>query len=228
MSIRARALSLAVAAWGIVLALGAPPRSPAADGQPQSGSGPRQGLTITVGAAPSLKEGSPSVVLIEVSDFQCPYCAKSALEVLPPLREKLVRTGKVELIFLNFPLPTHPNAFQAAEAALCAGDQQKFWEMHHLLFTHQQELAPARLQEYAETLGLDGAAFQKCLSTGKPAPEIRQEMRLAEQLGINATPIYLLGRRLPESGKVLVVETVRGVRPAEELEKKLNALLATK
>jgi len=186
------------------------------------------GPTISVGAAPSLKTGSPEVVLIEVSDFQCPYCGQSAREVLPRLEEKLVRPGKVEVIFLNLPLPTHPNAFQAAEAAMCAGYQKKFWEMHHLLFANQQALAPAQLPGYAEKLGLDVAAFQKCLSDGQPAGEIRWEMRLAEDLGIAATPIYLLGRRVPGSDKIQIVETVRGVRPYKELEQKLNRLLDIK
>ena len=186
------------------------------------------GPTISVGAAPSLKTGSPEVVLIEVSDFQCPYCGQSAREVLPRLEETLVRPGKVEVIFLNLPLPTHPNAFQAAEAAMCAGYQKKFWEMHHLLFANQQALAPAQLPGYAEKLGLDVAVFQKCLSDGQPAGEIRREMRLADELGITATPIYLLGRRVPGSDKIQIVETVRGVRPYEELEKKLNLLLDVK
>ncbi|PYQ54488.1 MAG: hypothetical protein DMF53_29420 [Acidobacteria bacterium] len=186
------------------------------------------GPTISVGAAPSLKTGSPAVVLIEVSDFQCPYCGQSAREVLPQLEEKLVRPGKVEVIFLNLPLPTHPNAFQAAEAAMCAGYQKKFWEMHHLLFANQQALAPAQLPGYAEKLGLDVAVFQKCLSDGQPAGEIRREMRLADELGITATPIYLLGRRVPGSDKIQVVETIRGVRPYEELEKRLNHLLDVK
>ena len=216
MRLRARRVPAALAA-GVLLWLGG--RLPAF-----AAAGP----TISVGAAPSLKTGSPEVVLIEVSDFQCPYCGQSAREVLPRLEEKLVRPGKVEVIFLNLPLPTHPNAFQAAEAAMCAGYQKKFWEMHHLLFANQQALAPAQLPGYAEKLGLDAAAFQKCLSDGQPAGEIRWEMRLAEDLGIAATPIYLLGRRVPGSDKIQVVETVRGVRPYEELEKKLNHLLDVK
>jgi protein-disulfide isomerase len=213
MRLRARCIPLALAA-GVALGLGTGLPSFAAAGP-----------TISVGAAPSLKTGSPEVVLIEVSDFQCPYCGRSAREVLPQLEEKLVRSGKVEVVFLNLPLPIHPDAFQAAEAAMCAGYQNKFWEMHHLLFANQQALAPAQLPGYAEKLGLDVAAFQKCLADGQPAGEIRREMQLADDLRIAATPIYLLGRRVPGSDKIQIVETVRGVRPYEELEKKLNHLL---
>jgi protein-disulfide isomerase len=146
--------------------------------------------------------------------------------VLPQVYEKFVRTGKVELIYLDLPLRMHPHAFKAAEAAACAGDQQMFWDMHHLLFANQQALAPDQLPRYAEELGLDVAAFQKCLSSGRHAAGIREDMRAAQILGITSTPTYLLGRRLPGSDKVEILEIVKGVPPYEVLEEKLNALLA--
>jgi protein-disulfide isomerase len=147
--------------------------------------------------------------------------------VLQPVYEKFVRTGKVELIYLDLPLQMHPHAFKAAEAAACAGDQKMFWDMHHLLFVNQQALAPDRLPGYAEELGLDVAAFQKCLSSGRHAAGIREDMRTAQILGITGTPAYLLGRRVPGSDKVQILEIVRGLKPYGELEKKLNALLAS-
>jgi protein-disulfide isomerase len=147
--------------------------------------------------------------------------------VLPKVYEKFVRTGKVELIFLDFPLQMHPNAFRAAEAAACAGEQKMFWDMHHLLFDNQGALAPEKLPGYAEELGLDVAAFQQCLSSGKPAAGIREDMRIAAQmLGITGTPAYVLGRRVPGSDKVQVLEVVKGLPTFEGLETKLNAMLA--
>ena len=145
--------------------------------------------------------------------------------MLPQVYEKFVRTGKIELIFLDLPLPMHPHAFKAAEAAACAGEQKMFWDMHHVLFANQQALAPDRLPGYAKELGLDVAAFQKCLSGGKQGAAIREDVRTLTILGINGTPRYLLGRRIPDSDKVEVLEIVKGV-PYEELERKLNALLA--
>jgi protein-disulfide isomerase len=147
--------------------------------------------------------------------------------VLPQVYEKFVRTGKVELIYLDLPLPMHPHAFKAAEAAACAGEQKMFWDMHHVLFANQQALAPDRLPGYAEELGLDVTAFQKCLSGGKQGAGIREDMRTLTILGVNSTPSYLLGRRLPDSDKVEILEIVKGV-PYEELESKLNALLTAK
>lgn len=187
----------------------------------------KKGPKISVGNDPSTKEGSPGLVLIEVSDFQCPYCAKGAYEVLPQVYEKFVSTGKVELIYLDLPLQMHPHAFKAAEAAACAGDQNMFWDMHHLLFANQQALAPDKLPGYAEELGLDVAAFQKCLSSGKHAPGIREDMRVAQSLDITGTPAYLLGRRVPGGDKVEILEIVKGVPPYEELEKLIQGLLTS-
>lgn len=145
--------------------------------------------------------------------------------MLPQVDEKFVRTGKVELIFFDLPLQMHQYAFKAAEAAACAGDQKKFWDMYHLLFANQRALAPDQLQGYAEKLGLDVPAFQKCLSGGRHVAGIRDEIRVAQSLGITGTPAYLLGRRLPGSDKVEVLDIVNGLPPYEELEQKINALL---
>lgn len=186
----------------------------------------QKGSKISVADDPSMKEGSPGLVLIELSDFQCPYCAQAAHKVIPQVYEKLIRTGKVELIFLDFPLPMHPHAFKAAEAASCAGDQQKYWEMNSTLFGYQSALAPDKLPIYAEELGLDVTAFQKCLSSGKHAGAIREDMRVARNLGIDGTPAYVLGRRLPNGDKVEVLEVIKGGAPYEVLEEKVNGLLA--
>lgn len=211
-----RRLSLWIVA-ALVLVLGSQPAALA-----------KKGAKIPVGDDPSMKEGSPGLVLVEVSDFQCPYCAMGAREVIPQVYEKFVRPGKVELIYLDFPLQMHSNAFKAAEAASCAGDQGKFWDMHHLLFENYRTLAPDRLPGFAAEVGLDAAAFQQCLSGGKKAGGIREDMRTAQTLGINSTPAYVIGRRLPGGDKVEVLEIIAGVPPYEEMEKRLNGLLAAK
>jgi protein-disulfide isomerase len=148
--------------------------------------------------------------------------------VLPKVYERFVRTGKVELLYLDLPLQMHPHAFKAAEAAACAGDQGKFWEMHHQLFADQRALGASQLPTHAEEIGLDLAAFQKCLAGGKHAGGIREDIRLANSLGISGTPAFILGRRIPGSDKVQVAEVVKGLPPFEFLEEKLNTLLAAK
>jgi len=187
----------------------------------------KTGSKISVGDDPSRKKGSPALVLIEVADFQCPYCGKGAREVLPQFHEKFVRTGKVEHVFLDLPLDIHPHAFKAAEAAACAGDQKKFWEMHRHLFANQRDLAPEKLPAHAGQLGLDAAAFGKCLSSGRHAAGILQDVKEVNALGISVTPAYLIGRRIP-GGKVEILHSIGGLPPYDYLEKKLNELLAPK
>lgn len=203
-----------VVALGAILLAGVP------------GAFAQTGSRISVGDDPSQKEGSPALVLVELSDFQCPYCGQAAREMLPQVQEKFVRTGKVELIFVDLPLDMHPQAFKAAEAAACAGDQKKFWEMHHHLFANQRDLAPERLPAYAQEVGLDVDAFQKCLSSGQHDAEIRQDMSEAQDLRITGTPAYLIGRRIAGGDKVEILVTIRGLPPYSYLETRLNELLA--
>ncbi len=212
-----RGISPWVVAVGLILCLG-----------PQPWAVAQKGAKISVGDAPSLKEGSPEFVLVEVSDFQCPYCGQSTRQVLPQLRETYVHAGKIEMVFLDLPLQMHSNAFKAAEAAACAGDQKKFWPMHDLLFEHQQALAPAQLPGYAAEIGLDVPAFQACLADGKHAGRIRDHIRTAHSLGITGTPAYVLGRRISGSDKVQVVEVIKGVPEYDELEARIKALLVSK
>jgi protein-disulfide isomerase len=188
----------------------------------------QKGRKISLGDAPSRKKGSPNLVLVEVSDFQCPYCGQSARDVMPRIADKFITTGKIEVVYLNLPLQRHPNAFKAAEAAACAGDQQAFWYMHDLLFQHQNELAAEELPKYAQELDLNVADFQKCLDSGRHGTAIRKDVRLAESLGITGTPAFLLGRRLPDSDKIQILDIVNGLPPYEELEKTILALLPSK
>jgi protein-disulfide isomerase len=188
----------------------------------------QKGRKISLGDAPFIKKGSPELVLVEVADFQCSYCGSGARDVIPRIAQNFVDTGKVELIYFNLPLKVHQDAFKAAEAAACAGDQQAFWPMYYLLFHHQNALAAAQLPSYAQELELNVADFQKCLDSGQHTTAIRKEIRVAESLGITATPAYLLGHRLPGSDKIQILDIVNGLPPYEDLEKMIIALLPSK
>src|SRR5687767_9049541 len=117
----------------------------------------------------------------------------------------------------------HPHAFNAAEAAACAGEQSRFWEMYRRLFSNQRALAPPQLRAHAEALGLDLGAFDKCVASGRQEAKIHEDVRLTQVLGISGTPAFLFGNRIAGTDKVEVVDIVRGLPPLAELEKRLDA-----
>ncbi len=95
---------------------------------------------------------------------------------MPQIEKEYIETGKMKHVFMDFPLPMHREAMKASEAALCAGDQGKFGEMHETLFANQKALSPEALLTYAETLGLDTTQFKECLDGGKQAVRIKAAM----------------------------------------------------
>lgn len=132
------------------------------------------------------------VTIIEFSDYQCPFCAR-----ITPTLDKLRATypDKIRIIFKDFPLPNHPLAPKAAEAAHCAGDQSKYWEMHDRLFANPQALDVTAVKQHATTLGLDQAKFTQCLDSSKYGEAIKADMEQGSRLGINSTPtLYVNGR----------------------------------
>ena len=101
------------------------------------------------------------------------------------------------MVFKDFPLPNHAEAFKASEAAHCAGEQGKYWEMHDAMFANQRALQVPALKQAARALGVDGAKFDQCLDSGKHAANVRADYQLGEKMGVNSTPtIYINGRPL--------------------------------
>jgi protein-disulfide isomerase len=152
---------------------------------------------VEVAADPARRRGNPyaPVQIIEFSDFQCPYCRRAQ----PVIDAVLAKYGdRVSHSFRDFPLrDIHPRAQQAAEAARCAGDQGKYWEMHDAMFTNIANLGVPALKQTARALSLDGAAFDQCLDSGKHAARVRDGYALGEKMGVNSTPtIYINGRAL--------------------------------
>jgi protein-disulfide isomerase len=153
-------------------------------------------LTLTVAPSnPTVGSASAPITLIEFSDYQCPYCGR----VEPTLKRLRATYGdKIRFVWKDFPLTQiHPQAFKAGEAAHCAGDQGKYWELHDVLFNKQQELQPDDLKRHAIELGLDVTAFNQCLDTSKYGERVRDGVSEGGTLGVNSTPtIFINGRRL--------------------------------
>ena len=151
-------------------------------------------------SVPTSKEdpvrGNPAapITIVEFSDYQCPFCAR-----VNPTLAKIRETygDRVKIVFKDYPLPNHPQAPKAAEAARCAGEQSKYWEMHDAMFANQRALEVPSLKQTARAIGLDGATFDSCLDSGKWQATIRAGSELGEQMGVNSTPtLYVNGRAL--------------------------------
>lgn len=140
--------------------------------------------------------GNPAapITIVEFSDYQCPFCAR----VNPTLAKVRETYGdKVKIVFKDYPLPNHPQAPKASEAARCAGEQKKYWEMHDAMFANQRALEVPMLKQTARAIGLDGGAFDSCLDSGKHAAAVRAGFALGERMGVNSTPtLYINGRPL--------------------------------
>jgi protein-disulfide isomerase len=139
-------------------------------------------------------EGAP-VTIVEFSDFQCPYCVK-AESTVKDLMELEKYKGKIRLVYRDYPLPNHNLAPKAAEAAHCAADQAKYWEMHDKLFAASPKLELADLKAHARDLGLDGARFDKCLESGEKAKLVSDGMKAGEEAGVRGTPAFFVNGRL--------------------------------
>lgn len=148
------------------------------------------------GDSPSKGDEDAPVTIIEFSDFQCPYCAKFYREAYKQILTDYVETGKARIVFKNFPLPFHENAEKAAEAAECANEQGKFWEMHNKLFENQNSLDVQSLKKYAEDISLDTTKFNSCLDSGKFAEQIANDLKVGQENGIQGTPGFLINGRL--------------------------------
>lgn len=132
------------------------------------------------------------VVMVEFSDFQCPYCARFWKDTLPEIKEKFVETGVVKFVYRDLALSFHADAQKAAEAAQCAYEQGSFWEYHDVLFANMNALDVNSLKKYAADLGLDVAQFDECLTSGKYADEVRQDGQDANANGLTGTPAFII------------------------------------
>jgi protein-disulfide isomerase len=138
---------------------------------------------------PSKGPQNAKVTIVEFSDFQCPYCGREVSVVDRVMKEY---DGKVRLVFRHFPLDFHPFAAKAAEAAACAQDQGKFWELHDRMFGNQNKLAVDDLKGYAKALGMDSAKFDKCLDSGEKKPVVDDDTKAGTAAGVNGTPAFFV------------------------------------
>ena len=151
-------------------------------------------------AVTTRSKGSPTapVTVYEMSDFQCPYCRRFALETFRTIEKEYITPGKVRWVFVNFPLTSiHANAVAAAGTALCAARQGAFWPVHDLLYTHQDAWAPLTepgpfFLSLADSAGISKPKLLECVKSPATESEIRYEAEGAERAGASSTPSFYI------------------------------------
>lgn len=136
-----------------------------------------------------------NVTILEVADFQCPYCGSDEPIVLSVLKEY---AGKVRLEFLNFPLPEHQYAEKAAESFECAVDQGREWQMYNIMYQNQGNLSIDSLKRYAVQAGLNATLFNACLDSGAKAGIVQQQAQQSQNLGVQGTPTFFINGEMLE------------------------------
>lgn len=182
-----------------------------------------------ISIADAQQEGAASakVVLVEFSDFQCPYCARHDRDTHDLIKKEFVDTGKIRHAFMHLPLPVHQLAKTAGMGSECAGRAGKFWEMRRALFTKQALLtAPDAILNAAAELQIDQQAFSKCLS-GETASIVERHTAQASALGIQSTPTFVLGVE-SQDGTVRLSKLVAGAQPIEVFRKALGELIRSR
>ncbi len=143
---------------------------------------------------------SASVEITEFADFECGFCAQFATVQMPDVKTRLIATGRVRWRFVHFPLPMHRNAPEAHLAAACAGRQDRFWEMHDVIYQNQSEWVRSRrpaaaLEGYALRLGLDGARYRQCVSQREAWSQVLADRALGDSLSVGGTPTFYINGR---------------------------------
>ena len=167
----------------------------------------RPRINVPIGNAPTLGNENAKITIIEYSDFQCPYCVKAE----KTLQELLKIYGKdIRLVYKQYPLSFHKEAFKASEASLCAKEQSIdfFWKLHDEMFDDIRHLKMGELKEKAAKLGMDKKQFSDCLNSGKYTNQVNADIAEGNRFGVSSTPMFFVNGII-----------VKGAKPFSEFEK---------
>ncbi len=187
-----------------------------------------ENVVLNLDGLPSVGKKEAKVTLVEFTDYQCPFCARYASQTFPQILADYINSGKVRYIVRDFPLDSiHPAAEKASEAAHCAGEQGKYWEMRQRLFDNQRALGPKDLSAYAQALSLDGIKFAQCLDNGKYASLVHKNAAEGQSAGVEGTPTFFLGMTDKNDSKLKVSKALRGAYPYAAFKEAIDSLLSS-
>lgn len=185
---------------------------------------PPQKAKVNIAGLPALGSKDAPLTMVEFSDYQCPFCRAFHSNTFEEIKKNWIDTGKLRFVSWDLPLEFHSNAANAALAAHCAGEQNKFWEMRTLLISNATKLEPEAVLSYARQVPqLDLDRFNSCIKDDRYSAEIKKSGADANSQGISGTPTFLVGK---SNGDVVDGLLVVGAQPFEAFDKQLKEQLA--
>jgi protein-disulfide isomerase len=180
-----------------------------------------QRATLDLHGYQMLGSESAPLTMVEFTDYQCPFCQRFFLTTFPELKKNYIDTGKVRFYSRDMPLDMHANAMRAAEAARCAADQGKFWQLRDVMGHNPDKLDLDHLVGFATDLKFDVPAFRTCVTGGKYKDAVQSDVMEAMKIGANGTPTFVIGKSTPQG---VDGELVIGALPYGMFDDKLKAL----
>jgi protein-disulfide isomerase len=198
-----------------------PPAAAPAQAQPQPVSD-KVSMAFTPGGFSVGKDDAP-LVLVEYTDYQCPFCQQFHNTAYAQIKANYIDTGKLRFVSRDFPLDFHENARRSAVAARCAAEQGKYWELRHVMIVNASQLQPDKLNGYAASASMDVNKFKACVDSDKYRAAIDKDVAEGQAAGVNGTPSFVLGR--VQNGKLEGVRLV-GAMPYAQFDAKIQEMLA--
>jgi protein-disulfide isomerase len=178
--------------------------------------------TFDISGLPMRGDAKAPVTLVEVSDYHCPFCRRHVQQTQPRIYSELVDKGRVRHVFVHYPIAQlHPDAYRSHEAALCANDQGKFWELHTRLFDKPLKTVD-ELTALAQTSGLDVASFRACLDSGKHAKEVEASVDRIAKMNVNGTPMFFVAKSTGD--KLTIAKVIEGAQPFQAFKEAVDEL----
>lgn len=185
-----------ISALGVVTGSVPDAQAPSIPNVPSTGEAPAIDNSKLIDDDAVKGDKNAPVTIVEFSDYECPFCEKFYTQTLPQIEENYIKTGKVKLIYRDYPLGFHAQAQKAAEAAECAEEQGKYYEMHNLLFEKGVAGGVGSFKEYAKEIKLDAAKFNECLDFGKMSSEVQKDAADGSKYGVQGTPAFFINGKL--------------------------------
>jgi protein-disulfide isomerase len=170
----------------------------------------------------SLGSKTAQITIVEFSDYQCPFCKRFQDDTFAKLKEHYIDTGKARFVSLDLPLAFHLGALPAAQAARCAGEQRKYWEMRESLIRHSEGLSESAFISYAKGIGLDIDSFRSCIEGIKYKQAIQDDANEAESISVSGTPSFIVAK---SSGNNIEGNLIVGAVSYSDFDVAINKLL---